>query len=288
MTEETNEGGRTTRLLCGGCGHEIALSGGLLSLHPVLPTATGSGIDETLNEYYSKNEEKHFWFATRRDFIKTVCDMYIKHTDKIIEIGAATGYITRHLISEGYKNISIGDINSDSFKYSGDEGIINRYQFDLTRAPFVGHFDAVFMFDVLEHIDDAELSVKKACEMLTPQGRIVITVPAHMWLWSKHDTLVSHKKRYELDQVVQLLRRNGFKILKATAFFASILPLLYLRKYVDRDTGHVSKSDVAYRFRVNPIVNRLLDKILHVECKLLDGISLKYGGSLIVVGEKLK
>ncbi|MBF0553068.1 MAG: methyltransferase domain-containing protein [Nitrospirae bacterium] len=287
MTEVKNEGGRTTRLLCSDCGHEISLSGGLLSFHPVLPSATGGGIDETLNEYYSKNEDKHFWFIARKDFIKTICDMYIKQSGKIIEIGAATGYITRHLIAEGYKDISIGDLNSDSFNYSDDKGIMNRYQFDLTKSPFVGHFDAVFMFDVLEHIDDAELSVKKACEMLTPQGRIVITVPAHMWLWSKHDALVSHKKRYELDQVVQLLRRNGFKILKATAFFASILPLLYLRKYIDKDTGRVSKADVAYRYKINPAVNRMLDKILHLECKLLNRVSLKYGGSLIVVGERL-
>lgn len=90
------------------------------------------------------------------------------------------------------------------------------------------------MFDVLEHIDEDALAVKNIYKMLKPGGKVIVTVPVHKWLWSKQDAIAYHRRRYEVDQLKGLFKQNGFKIVKATAFFVSILPLLYLRTFVSR------------------------------------------------------
>ena len=100
------------------------------------------------------------------------------------------------------------------------------------------------MFDVLEHIDNDSEAIRNVHKMLKPGGKAIITVPAHMWLWNKQDRIASHRKRYELDQLRRLFESSGFKVLKATAFFISLLPLLYLRTIFDKDDGVIKENDL--------------------------------------------
>ena len=222
-------------------------------------------------------ELDHFWFESRRNLILQVFNKYISKKDKIIEIGAGTGSVARMLNENGY-DLSIGEIHEHGIKYALENNQANLpiYQFDIMKNPFKNHFDVVGLFDVLEHIKDDELAIKYIYTMLRDNGKIIITVPAHMWLWCEDDEVSNHYKRYELDSLKELLKQEGFSIKYATNFFISIIPLLYLR----------TKSSSSAKIKINPIINIILSTISNIENKFLNLISSKIGGSIIIVAEK--
>ena len=283
FVEEKGENAR--KLVCVGCNFEIPVNDNLIVFHPG-DSDTHSGIDPFLYDGIIGIEEKHFWMVARNKLVLRVFDKYVNREDAIVEIGAGTANVTRYLKENGYDNISIGDVHLKALEYGGKYGVKRRYQFDIVKAPFSEHFDVVGMFDVLEHTDDDFAVAKSVYKMLKKGGKIILTVPAHMWLWSREDAIPSHRRRYEVDQLKDLFERSGFKVLEVSAFFISILPLLYLRRLINKDNGVVKDEDLKNRFRVNPVLNFILGKILTLEVKLLSNISLKYGGSILLVGEK--
>ena len=222
-------------------------------------------------------EEGHFWFKSRRNLILQTFKKNISTQNKIIEIGAGTGSIARMLVNNNY-DVSIGEIHPNGIEYALNDNDKNLdiYQFNIMKNPFKNHFDVVGLFDVLEHIEDDRLAIKNISDMLTRKGKIVLTVPAHMWLWCEEDDVSNHFKRYNLNTLKQLLIDEGFQIKYATNFFISIVPLLYLR----------TKSKSSDEIKINPIINFILEKISNVENKLLNFISSSVGGSIIIVAEK--
>jgi SAM-dependent methyltransferase len=222
-------------------------------------------------------ENKHFWFKSRRNLILQVFNKFISKKDKIIEIGAGTGSIAKMLSSNSY-NLTIGELHPNGIEYALRNNInhIPIYQFNIMDNPFKNHFDTVGLFDVLEHIEDDRLAIQNIYNMLTTNGKVVLTVPAHMWLWCEEDEVSNHFKRYELDALKRLLVDNGFSITYATNFFTSIIPLLYLR----------TKSKSSDNIKINPIINYILLSISNIENKLLKFLSFKMGGSIIIVGQK--
>ena len=80
-------------------------------------------------------------------------------------------------------------------KYAKEYGIKECYQFNLLDTPFEDEFNAVCMFDVLEHIKEDALALKNVNKSLTHKGKLVLTVPSHMWLWNRDDAIAGHKTR---------------------------------------------------------------------------------------------
>ena len=144
------------------------------------------------------------------------------------------------------------------------------------KNPFKEHFNVVGLFDVLEHIENDKLAIENIKNMLMIDGKIVITVPAHMWLWCKDDDISNHFKRYELKDLIRLLVDEGFDIIYATNFFIFIVPLLYIR----------TKTKPSEEIKINPIINYILLIISNIENKILKFISSKMGGSIIIVARK--
>jgi nucleoside-diphosphate-sugar epimerase len=123
------------------------------------------------NNYGPKQqEEKHFWFLARKEFILQNAINHIQPNDKIIEIGAGTGNVARYLQKNGYENISVGEMHLNGLKYAQSYGMKECYQFDLLDTPFENEFDTVCMFDVLEHIPDDKLALENVNKMLNGGG----------------------------------------------------------------------------------------------------------------------
>lgn len=271
--------------ICADCGLDISSADGQMIFHPEFSNHH-DGMDSSILDDFLAEEERYFWMRARKSLIKSVFERYVSLSDRIIEIGAGTGNVTKFLMKNGYNNISVGEIHVKGLEYAKSYGIKERYQFDLTRAPFAEHFDVVAMFDVLEHINEDVVAVKNVYKMLAFGGKAIVTVPAHMWLWNKEDIIVSHRKRYERDELKKLFEENGFEVLWSTAFFVSILPLLLLRRLLKKETGIIKTSDSRDRFKINPVTNYVLEKVLSIENRLIMGHSLKWGGSIILVAEK--
>lgn len=194
--------------------------------------------------------------------------------------------MTKMLIDAGY-DASAGEIHTSGLNYARNYGVSNCFQFDLLRTPFVKEFDTIGMFDVLEHLDDEKAALDAVSMSLKPQGKLILTVPAYNFLWNRSDAVAYHKRRYTRKYINELLSANGYKILKTKYFFASLVPLLILRRFINKDDGSpVKKDEHGNEIKQSVILNALLNIVLSVEFLLFKLIPLPFGGSIIVVAEK--
>lgn len=240
------------------------------------------GLDNLFRE-----EEKHFWFISRKEFICQEMKKFLPLSSTIIEIGAGTGNVARFLKQNNYLRMSVGEMHHSGLQYARSYGIEACYQFDLLRTPFINEFDTVCMFDVLEHIEEDDNAIQNTHKMLKGHGTIVLTVPAHMWLWNREDAIAGHKTRYTKSGLIHKLEKHGFEIITAKYFFISITPLLYLRTILHKDTKTaVAQDEFDIDISVHPIVNKILLFISRLENKLNKYLPNLFGGSLLVIAKK--
>src|SRR5207249_2365934 len=91
-------------------------------------------------------------------------------------------------------------------------------------------FDLILMLDVLEHIPDTRPVVRRAAELLTPAGRLLVTVPAFKALWTAHDDMNHHVTRYSARELRATLTRAGLSIIETRYLFQSlVVPKLLVR-----------------------------------------------------------
>ena len=253
-----------------------------------------NNVEEEHKDYNAKGldslyqvEEKHFWFIARKEFIYEQIKNIIAKTSNIIEIGAGTGNVSRFLKYKGYKNISVGEMHLNGLKYAKSYNIEECYQFNLLNTPFEEEFDSVCMFDVLEHIKDDDLALQNVYKSLTTNGYIILTVPAHMWLWNRDDAIAGHKRRYTKKELVTKLENNNFKVLTAKYFFMFIIPLLYLRTIVNKDDKlDIKEEEFDGDISMNTILSNILLFISRIENKISSFLPNIYGGSLFVIARK--
>lgn len=143
------------------------------------------------------------------------------------------------------------------------------------------------MFDVLEHIENDALALENVHKMLKKDGQIVLTVPAHMWLWNRDDTIAGHKRRYTKKELTEKLEKNGFEILRSRYFFISIVPLLFLRRLMNRDDGdNVTAEEHEKDISLHPILNSILFLVTRIENKINTFLPNRFGGSLFIIARK--
>ena len=192
------------------------------------------------------------------------------------------------LKTRGYKNISVGDMHLAGLKYAQNYGIKKCYQFNLLKTPFKDAFDVTCMFDVLEHIEDDNLALTNVNRMLKKGGKLVLTVPSHMWLWNRDDAIAGHKIRYTKGDLEARLKDNGFDIQVSRYFFISIVPLLLLRTRLSKDTGFsVQDSEYEKDLTLNSMINNILLFISRMENKLNKFLPNFCGGSLFIIARKI-
>jgi len=239
-----------------------------------------------LDSLYAQ-EEKHFWFVARKEFILESMQKCIAKEEKIIEIGAGTGNVSRYLQKNKYQNISAGEMHLNGLKYAQDYGIKECYQFNLLNTPFEDEFDTICMFDVLEHIEEDDFALKNVNKSLKKQGNVVLTVPSHMWLWNRDDTIAGHKTRYTKKRLIDKLQNNGFEVLTARYFFISITPLLFLRTVLNKDNkSEVKEAEFSNDISMNPLFSNILLFISRIENKINHLLPNIFGGSLLIIARK--
>ena len=91
-------------------------------------------------------------------------------------------------------------------------------------------FDLILMLDVIEHVADPERLLRRAGEVLTPGGCILVTAPAFNWLWTTHDDMNHHLTRYTSTEIRKMMDRAGLVTVETGYMFQSlIVPKLLVR-----------------------------------------------------------
>ena len=98
------------------------------------------------------------------------------------------------------------------------------------------------MMDVLEHVPDDAALVAEYAARVPPGARFLITVPAFQWMWSGHDVLLEHFRRYTLRQIEAAVSRGGLRVERGCYFYGGVLPLAAATRLAARLRGGPAKS----------------------------------------------
>jgi SAM-dependent methyltransferase len=231
----------------------------------------------------SESEEKHWWFSARRDILRSVLDRFCPRGSprQLLEVGCGNGG-NLPMLAE-YGNLWAIEVDDDSRKRASSRGIAKIEKGWLPDGmPFDNaSFDVIAALDVLEHVPDDEAAVNALRSALVSKGLLLVTVPAYMWLWSRHDDLTHHKRRYSLKQIENLLKRSGFDVLYSSYFNTLLFPFAVARiKLTDLFDGDPLS---AVRIPAPPL-NDCLRAIFRCERHLVPRTSLPFGISIVVCG----
>ena len=175
-------------------------------------------------------EESHWWFVGRRriieSFVRKICDDLAMERPFILDVGCGTG-ANLEMLKQFGETHGI-DISEDALEFCRARGL-ERVQLGAAESlPYENEkFDLVTALDVVEHLDDDVAGLKEMYRVLRPGGRLLIFVPAFMFLWGVQDDVGHHRRRYKLDDLRLAVREAGFEVERATyaniSFFAPIL-----------------------------------------------------------------
>jgi hypothetical protein len=110
----------------------------------------------------------------------------------------------------------------------------------------------------------------------------VLTVPALPWLWSRHDEVNGHHRRYGRRGLARALREAGFEVEAVRFFFAWTVGPLLLRRWL-APAGRRAAADYVVTVPPAP-VNRALNLVSRGEHTLGRFVRWPLGSSLLAVG----
>ena len=217
----------------------------------------------------------------RQKIILKFLKKYIHKTGSILNIGAAGGASTTWLSSLG----NVTSLESDSFFIDHlKEQNIDVANASVTAMPYDENcFDIVCAFDVIEHVEDDLDAMNEIRRVCKPGGIICVTVPAFKMLWSTHDIVNGHIRRYTKKTLLALGRSSGLKC-EEIKYFNSLLfiPILAARKVSallpNKNKG--IQSDFT-SYKTGTFLNKIWKGIFAAEIPLLMILSFPFGVSLI-------
>lgn len=240
-------------------------------------------------------EAKSFWCRTRNRVLRLMFERYADRNRplEVLEIGCGTGNVLGALRAIPNLRLTGSEIYLHGLRYARTRlPDVDFIQLDATDIPFQDRFDIVGAFDVLEHIADDGQVMRAVHDSLRRGGLFIVTVPQYQWMWSRLDEIVHHKRRYGRRELVDKLRAAGFEVVHVTSFVTTLFPAMAAMRLRHRGRPPVTaSSDASAAFTTEVdlpvVVNRICDWIMRIDETLLRaGVSLPFGGSLLVVARR--
>lgn len=248
-------------------------------------------MDKAYEIKYHEQEGQNWWFVARRDMIFRQLQQYnISPTAKILDIGSSGGILVLELIKRGYSNVYALDYSKDAIDLCQARGLKNSFVMDGHNPEFPDNeFDVIIASDCLEHLADDRLALQNWYRILKPGGKAIIYVPAFMWLWSGHDDINFHYRRYTSKELLRKLKDGGFEILETGywdffIFFPTAVIRIGQKLFNKSKQKKTAKKD---QLVLGPKwINSLLISLVTFENRLHSWIKFPFGVSTFSIAKK--
>jgi len=229
-------------------------------------------------------EREHWWFVARRSILSDqISRLSIGPDARILEVGCGTGGNIPMLQAFGdVVGIEPDDLSRDYAQSATGSQVLSGL-LPAGLPAFDTRFDLIAALDVLEHVDADAASVEALGGLLKPGGKMLTTVPAHPWMWSRHDVAHHHKRRYRKADYESLFRTAGLRILKTSYFNTVLFPAIASVRAAQRLTRNEGAGDDAMP---SPAVNSVLAALFGAERELLRSFNLPVGVSILLIAER--
>lgn len=244
-------------------------------------------MDQDVYHRMADIQDRHWWYEGRRQILATLIKrLHLPTGARILEAGCGPGANLKMLSRFG----EVFAFEPDDFAISHcreNSGIAaERLQTGFLPAPipFNEPFDLVGAFDVIEHVEADSESLKALHTLTKPGGYALFTVPAYPFLWSQHDVVNHHKRRYLRSQFKKLLTEAGYTVEFISYYNSALFPLVVLVRFIKKTLKVKDSPDETLpRYEV---INQVLRLVFAAERFLLGRIPLPCGVSIIAVCRK--
>jgi len=218
-------------------------------------------------------EEDHWWYRGRREVIKAVIErLPLPGEARILDAGCGSG---RNMVELASYGTVVGvELSERAVERARARAVGEVIRGSLEELPFPeGSFDLAVCLDVIEHLDDDLAALRELRRVVRKDGWLVLTVPAYQWLWSHHDVVNQHRRRYNRRQLLAVAAKAGWRSERATYFNSLLLPLAVAARLAARTSRRRGERSADLWLPPGPL-NALLEQPLLAEAAVLGGTNL--------------
>jgi SAM-dependent methyltransferase len=225
--------------------------------------------------------ERHWWWRARRRLILSCLTRLRAEAPfgRILDVGCGSGLFFEALSAFGSVEGVEPDVELAAASAWRDH--IHAGPFDRSLG-LEGTYGLVLFLDVLEHLADPVPALRYAVDLLAPGGRVVITVPAFRFLWTHHDVINRHERRYTRRGLGRELRAAGLAAREVRYFFHWTVAAKLAVRLVEGLSGRPSPPP-----RVPPAgLNAALYALSRLEQRAIGPLRLPFGTSILAIASR--
>jgi len=250
---------------------------------------------EYYDQYYEL-EDNYWWFVGMRHIFRRCIKNMLKdyRTDKedirILDIGCGPGRMIMDL--EDFGNVVGVDNKMKPLESCKRRGINKLVLGNGVKLPFKDKsLDLVTSFNVIEHIDDDSGFIREINRVVKDNGWIIISTAAYNFLWSQHDVVNEHKRRYIKRGLKNIIGKHC-DIKKISYLNCFLFPFIWVGikvvNLLNSNSNNTSCNASCGFYPVPHFLNKILASILWVESVLLQKLNFPFGVSLLCIAKKSK
>jgi ubiquinone/menaquinone biosynthesis C-methylase UbiE len=198
------------------------------------------------------------------------------------EVGSGNGAVSLGLNKLGFEAIAIEPLYAGAL-FTANQGVASfACTFEELNLP-AASIPSIGVFDVLEHIRNPKNLLIEFARVLSTDGKLVISVPAHPFLFSDYDSSIGHFRRYTLAELRESLASAGFKLIYHQYLFAFLVPLAWTLRVLPGKLRKVNSSGSAKNARTQFRIAQKLSPIFRFLAGIERTLKLPFGLSLIAI-----
>jgi SAM-dependent methyltransferase len=228
-------------------------------------------------------EDRHWWYRGRRTVLEGVlAELHLPARARILDAGCGSG---RNMVELARHGVVTGvELSQTSVELARARNAGEVLAGSVLEMPFAADsFDLAVSLDVIEHLEDDLDALRELRRVVAPGGALLVTVPAYPWLWSGHDEINHHHRRYTRRSLQRVAEQAGWRQARTTYFNSLLLPVAILLRVLDRLSTKTTESSLDLWVPPEPL-NWLLERPLALEAALISrGGRIPAGLSLLAV-----
>jgi 2-polyprenyl-3-methyl-5-hydroxy-6-metoxy-1,4-benzoquinol methylase len=252
---------------------------------PLTQLAAENRMEAAYAQRYRELWDYHWWWRARRAFVEQQITQLSRGSKfgKILDIGCGDGLFFDFLEKFG----AVHGIESDPRIVSPEkqDRQIEIGPFDDTYQSD-DRYDLILMLDVLEHIEEDRYAASRVYDLLEPGGFFLLTVPAFQTLWSQHDVINGHFRRYTQRRLVALLEAEHFQVTSSGYLFLWALLPLAIRRWLYPAKHSPDQSTYGVQAPGRNHLSQIPYYLSRFEQTLGSFIPLPAGTSCFLIGQK--
>lgn len=242
-------------------------------------------MDPRLERQLLAAEEEHYWFRGRRRILDDLLrELPLGDRPALLDAGCGGG---RTLVDLARLGEATGlEPSAPSFEKASARGVARVVKATLEEMPFAdASFDVVTCLDVIEHVRDDTAAFQALRRVTRPGGYLVVMVPAYSWLWSEHDRVNHHFRRYDERSLLSVAATAGWRPLRSTYFNSLLLPAAAAYRLLERSgVTRLRRTSTKVLTFTPRWLSRLLERPFDAEARWLrKGHRIPAGLSLLAV-----